>query len=69
MPLKIVQMKSITHKVVLTFFLLFFALTFVDAQEIIKDSVVTAPKVTVPSGKRLKVDGVVATVGDERCCR
>src|SRR6187402_2165781 len=64
MPLKIVQMKSITNKVVMTFFLLFFALTCVDAQEIIKDSVVTTVNVTAPSGKKLKIDGVVATVGD-----
>jgi peptidyl-prolyl cis-trans isomerase SurA len=64
MPLKIVQMKSITNKVGLTFFLLFFALTFVNAQEIIKDSVVATAKATVPSGKKLKIDGVVATVGD-----
>jgi len=64
MPLKIVQMKSITHKVVMTFFLLFSALTFVNAQEIIKDSVVAPVKEAAPSGKRLKVDGVVATVGD-----
>lgn len=64
MPLKIAQMKSITNKVVLTFFLLFFALPFVDAQEIIKDSVVTATEVTAPSGKKLKIDGIVATVGD-----
>jgi peptidyl-prolyl cis-trans isomerase SurA len=63
MPLKIVQMNSITNKVVLTFFLLFFSLSFVNAQEIIKDSVV-ATKLDVPSGKKLKIDGVVATVGD-----
>ena len=63
MPLKNVQIKSITNKVVFTFFLLFSALTFVNAQEVIKDSVV-AVKVIEPSGKRLKVDGVVATVGD-----
>jgi peptidyl-prolyl cis-trans isomerase SurA len=63
MPLKIVLMNSITNKVVLTFFLLFFALTFVEAQEIIKDSVVTT-KPAVASGKKLKIDGVVATVGD-----
>ena len=63
MPLKNVQMKSITNKVVFSFFLLFSALTFVNAQEVIKDSVV-AVKVIEPSGKRLKVDGVVATVGD-----
>src|SRR6187431_1183632 len=64
MPLKIAQMKSITNKVVLTFFLLFSALTFVNAQEIIKDSVVAVAKVNVPTGKKLKIDGVVATVGD-----
>ena len=57
-------MKSITNKVVLTFFLLFSVLTFVNAQEIIKDSVVAVTKVEVPSGKKLKIDGVVATVGD-----
>jgi peptidyl-prolyl cis-trans isomerase SurA len=64
MPLKIIQMKAMTNKVVLTFFLLFFALTFVNAQEIIKDSVASTVKVTAPSGKKLKIDGVVATVGD-----
>lgn len=64
MPLKFVQMKSITCKVVLTFFLLFSTLTFVNAQEIIKDSVVTVVKPVAPSGKKLKIDGVVATVGD-----
>jgi peptidyl-prolyl cis-trans isomerase SurA len=64
MPLKIVQMNSITNKVVLTFFLLFFSLSFVNAQVIIKDSVVAATKLTAPSGKKLKIDGVVATVGD-----
>jgi peptidyl-prolyl cis-trans isomerase SurA len=64
MPLKNVQMKSITNKVVLTFFLLFSALTFVNAQEVIKDSVVAVAKPAAPSGKKLKIDGVVATVGD-----
>jgi peptidyl-prolyl cis-trans isomerase SurA len=64
MPLKIVQMNSITNKVVLTFFLLFFSLSFVNAQVIIKDSVVAATKLTESSGKKLKIDGVVATVGD-----
>jgi peptidyl-prolyl cis-trans isomerase SurA len=64
MPLNFVQMKSITQNVVLTFFLLFSALTFVNAQEIIKDSVVAPVKEIAPSGKKLKVDGVVATVGD-----
>lgn len=65
MPLKIVQMKSITNKVMLPFFLLFFSLTFVNAQEIIKDSVAkVVAKVPVSSTKKLKIDGVVATVGD-----
>ncbi len=64
MPSKIVQMKSITNKVVLPFFLLFFSFTFVNAQEIIKDSVAKAPKAQVASTKKLKIDGVVATVGD-----
>lgn len=64
MPLKNVQMKSMTNKVVLTFFLLFSALTLVNAQEIIKDSVVAVTKQVAPSGKKMKIDGVVATVGD-----
>jgi peptidyl-prolyl cis-trans isomerase SurA len=64
MPLKIAQMKSITKKVVLPFFLLFFSLTFVNAQDIIKDSVVATTKDSVFHTKRLKIDGVVATVGD-----
>lgn len=64
MPLKIVQMKLVPQKVVLTFFLLLSALTFVNAQEIIKDSVVAPVKEAAPSGKKMKIDGVVATVGD-----
>ena len=64
MPLKIVQMKSITNKVVLTFFLLFSVLSSVNAQEIIKDSIVSVVKVVAPTSKKLKIDGVVATVGD-----
>ncbi|WP_310003642.1 peptidylprolyl isomerase [Flavobacterium granuli] len=64
MPLKNVQMKSITNKVMLTFFLLFSTLTVVNAQEVIKDSVVAVANPTAPSGKKLKIDGVVGTVGD-----
>lgn len=64
MPSKIVQMKFITNKVILPFFLLFFSLTFVNAQEIIKDSVAVVAKVPEISTKKLKIDGVVATVGD-----
>ncbi|MDR6843844.1 peptidyl-prolyl cis-trans isomerase SurA [Flavobacterium granuli] len=57
-------MKSITNKVMLTFFLLFSTLTVVNAQEVIKDSVVAVANPTAPSGKKLKIDGVVGTVGD-----
>ena len=64
MPLKIALKNSIIYKAVLTLFLMFFTLTFVNAQEIIKDSVVKAPKVNVSSDKKLKIDGIVATVGD-----
>jgi peptidyl-prolyl cis-trans isomerase SurA len=64
MPLKNVQMKSITDKVMLTLFLLLSSLTFVNAQEIIKDSVLTVVNVPEVSTKRMKIDGVVATVGD-----
>ncbi len=56
-------MKSLVNKVVVTLFLCFISPLLMHAQEIIKDSVV-AIKAVEPSGKRLKVDGVVATVGD-----
>jgi peptidyl-prolyl cis-trans isomerase SurA len=49
MPLKIAQMKFVTNKVMLPFFLLFFSLTFVNAQEVIKDSVVATKKDLVSS--------------------
>ncbi|WP_264565252.1 peptidylprolyl isomerase [Flavobacterium sp. N3904] len=63
MSLKTVRMKSLVNKVVVTLFLCFISPLLMHAQEIIKDSVV-AIKAVEPSGKRLKVDGVVATVGD-----
>ncbi|WP_348798508.1 peptidylprolyl isomerase [Flavobacterium adhaerens] len=63
MPLKIMQIEFITRKVMLSFFLLFSVFTFVNAQEIIKDSLVVAENIPTAT-KRLKVDGVVATVGD-----
>lgn len=56
-------MKSKTNKIALLFFVMLFASTVTQAQEIIKDSVVTPVKKEV-SGKRLKIDGVIATVGD-----
>ena len=64
MSLKIVQTNSTTNKILFTFFLMFFFSAVISAQEIIKDSIVTAPNLVVPSGKKLKIDGVVATVGD-----
>lgn len=64
MPLKIAQMKYIPNKVKFTFFLLLSFSVFVNAQEIIKDSVLTVKNTATPSLQRLKVDGVVATVGD-----
>jgi len=64
MSLKIVQTNSTINKILFTFFLMFFFSAVISAQEIIKDSIVTAPNLVVPSGKKLKIDGVVATVGD-----
>lgn len=54
-------MKSITNKVAFTLFLFVFSL--VNAQEVIKDSVISV-KAPVQSIQKLKVDGIVATVGD-----
>jgi peptidyl-prolyl cis-trans isomerase SurA len=56
-------MKSITNKIALLFFVMLFSSTVIQAQEIIKDSVITPVKKVV-TGKRLKIDGVIATVGD-----
>jgi peptidyl-prolyl cis-trans isomerase SurA len=39
-----------------------FSSTVIQAQEIIKDSITCLKKVV--TGKRLKIDGVIATVGD-----
>lgn len=56
-------MKFITNKFALLFLLMLFVNVVTQAQEIIKDSVVEPVK-KVTSGKRLKIDGVIATVGD-----
>ncbi len=58
-------MKFITSKSVLllTLVCLFFVSTQANAQEIIVDSV-AAPVKKAPSKGKLKVDGVIATVGD-----
>jgi peptidyl-prolyl cis-trans isomerase SurA len=56
-------MKSIKNRIVLTFFLGIFSSVVSNAQEIIKDgAVVAAAKIS--SNQKLKVDGVIATVGD-----
>jgi peptidyl-prolyl cis-trans isomerase SurA len=65
MPLKNYQIQSKINKVGLTFFLFFLITTFVNAQEIIKDSIATVTAVSNPTtGKKLKIDGIIATVGD-----
>ncbi|MDG2433533.1 peptidylprolyl isomerase [Flavobacterium sp.] len=63
MIIKTLQMKSISNKIALLFFVMLFSNTVLQAQEIIKDSV-SKPVKKVSSGNRLKIDGVVATVGD-----
>lgn len=63
MLLKKLQLKTIDYKFVLTIcFFLFFA-PVITAQEIIPDVVAQKP-VEAPSGGRLKIDGIIATVGD-----
>jgi peptidyl-prolyl cis-trans isomerase SurA len=63
MLLKTIPMKSINNKIALTFFLLLFSSGIAIAQEIIKESV--ADTIKKPSAyKKLKIDGVVAKVGD-----
>ena len=63
MPINNIQMKFINNRVALTFFFLLFASVVINAQEIIKDTVVAPVKKTQATGKQ-KIDGVIATVGD-----
>nr|WP_278035068.1 peptidylprolyl isomerase [Flavobacterium nitratireducens] len=56
-------MKSITMKNTLLFFIALLLNTAMNAQEIIKDSVVV-DKQQKSSGQRQKIDGIIATVGD-----
>ncbi len=63
MPVKSLRMKSVNMKKALLFFVVLLLNTAMNAQEIIKDSIVVEKK-QKPSGKRQKVDGVIATVGD-----
>lgn len=63
MPLKTIPMRFINNKIALTFFLIFCLSAVMSAQEIIKDSaVVTVVKTS--SIQKMKIDGVIATVGD-----
>jgi peptidyl-prolyl cis-trans isomerase SurA len=63
MLLKSIPMKSIKNRIVLTFFLGIFSSLVSNAQEIIKDGAVVDVTKT-SSNQKLKVDGVIATVGD-----
>ena len=54
-------MKSVNIKIALVLFL--FSTTITKAQEIIKDSVVVPVK-KIQTGQRVKIDGIIATVGD-----
>lgn len=63
MPLKSSRMKFINMKNVFLFFVVVLLNTTMNAQEIIKDSAVVAEKKVTP-GKRQKVDGVIANVGE-----
>jgi peptidyl-prolyl cis-trans isomerase SurA len=62
MPLKIMIMKYINSKITVTIIAMICTVCFANAQEVIKDTVITKPQTT--SFKKLKVDGVIATVGD-----
>ncbi|MGO4906250.1 peptidylprolyl isomerase [Flavobacterium sp. W20_MBD1_R3] len=62
MPIKYIQMKFI-NKIVLTFFLLLFSSVVMNAQEIIKDTVIVPVKKAQSTGKQ-KIDGIIGTVGD-----
>lgn len=64
MLLKKLALKTIDFRYVLTMCFLFFFNSIISAQEVIKDTVVSKPAITMTSGQKLKVDGIIATVGD-----
>ncbi|MFH7000049.1 peptidylprolyl isomerase [Flavobacterium sp. FlaQc-57] len=64
MLLKKLPLKTIDFKLVLTMCFLFFFSSIISAQEVIKDSVAKKPVGVVPSGQKLKIDGIIANVGD-----
>jgi peptidyl-prolyl cis-trans isomerase SurA len=61
MRLKTIQMKSVVSAIAVVLFL--FSTSITNAQEIIKDTVIVPVK-KVPTNQRIKIDGIVATVGD-----
>ena len=64
MSINTLQFKSINNRLALTFIFLLFTGLIASAQEIIKDSVITKTVVQKKSTGKLKIDGVIATVGD-----
>lgn len=64
MLLKKLPLKTIDFKLVLTMCFLFFFSSIITAQEVIKDSVAKKPVVAAASGQKLKIDGIIANVGD-----
>lgn len=64
MLLKKLPLKTIDFKLVLTMCFLFFFSSIISAQEVIKDSVAKKPVVAPASGQKLKIDGIIANVGD-----
>ena len=64
MLLKKLPLKTIDFKLVLTMCFLFFFSSIISAQEVIKDSVAKKPVVAAASGQKLKIDGIIANVGD-----
>ncbi|MEM8520441.1 peptidylprolyl isomerase [Flavobacterium sp. PL12] len=64
MSINTLQFKSINNRLALTFIFLLFTGFIASAQEIIKDSVITKTVVQKKSTGKLKIDGVIATVGD-----
>jgi peptidyl-prolyl cis-trans isomerase SurA len=63
MLLKSSRMKFINNKIALTFFLLLFSSAIALAQEVIKEKAMDTIKKS-DSNKKLKIDGVIAKVGD-----
>ncbi|KAF2515147.1 peptidylprolyl isomerase [Flavobacterium foetidum] len=63
MLLKKLQLKTIGYKLMFVFCFSFFFTSIVSAQEIIPDAVALKPA-EAPTGGKLKIDGIIATVGE-----